>query len=74
MQTTAQSLIYTLRSIDNLLDYGQSDQELLKQTENLEDFTEADESRLTLIRGDGLWPRIRTRRPGGWTTIWNGRK
>ena len=53
MQTTAQSLIYTLRSIDNLLDYGQSDQELLKQTENLEDFTEADESRLTLIRGDG---------------------
>ncbi len=53
MQTTAQSLIYTLRSIDNLLDYGQSNQELLKQTENLEDFTEADESRLTLIRGDG---------------------
>ena len=53
MQTTAQRLIYTLRSIDNLLDYGQSDQELLKQTENLEDFTEADESRLTLIRGDG---------------------
>ena len=53
MQTTAQSLIYTLCSIDNLLDYGQSDQELLKQTENLEDFTEADESRLTLIRGDG---------------------
>ena len=53
MQTTAQSLIYTLRSIDNLLDYGQSDQELLKQTENLEDFTETDESRLTLIRGDG---------------------
>ena len=53
MQTTAQSLIYTLRSIDNLLDYGQSDQELLKQTENLEDFTEADESRLTLMRGDG---------------------
>ena len=53
MQTTAQCLIYTLRSIVNLLDYGQSDQELLKQTENLEDFTEADESRLTLIRGDG---------------------
>ena len=53
MQTTAQSLMYTLRSIHNLLHYGQSDQELLKQTENLEDFTEADESRLTLIRGDG---------------------
>ena len=33
MQTTAQSLIYTLRSIDNLLDYDQSDQELLRQTD-----------------------------------------
>ena len=28
-------------------------QELLRQTENLEDFTQRDESRLTLIRGDG---------------------
>lgn len=53
MRTTAQSLIYTLSSIDNLLDYDQSDQELLRQTENLEDFTQRDESRLTLIRGDG---------------------
>ena len=53
MRTTAQSLIYTLSYIDNLLDYDQSDQELLRQTENLEDFTQRDESRLTLIRGDG---------------------
>ena len=33
MRTKAQSLIYTLSSIDNLLDYDQSDQELLRQTE-----------------------------------------